>query len=57
MSFVREAIKLLPIQYHEAIHLFYYEGYSTAQIGLILRQKEATVRSNLHQGRMGLKKI
>lgn len=57
LAFVWEAVKSLPEQYREAIHLFYYEGYSTAQIGLILKQKEATVRSNLHRGRKKLKEI
>ena len=57
LTFVWEAVKSLPKQYWEAIHLFYYEGYSTAQIGLILDQKESTVRSTLHRGRIKLKEI
>lgn len=57
LSFVWEAVKSLPAPYRESIHLFYYEGYSTAQIGTILSQKEATVRSNLHRGRKKLKEI
>lgn len=57
LSFVWEAVRSLPEQYREVVHLFYYEGYSTAQIGMILSQKEATVRSNLHRGRGRLKEI
>ena len=57
LSFVWEAVKELPQQYGEALHLFYYEGYSTAQIRSILKQKESTVRSNLRRGRIKLKEI
>lgn len=57
LSFVWEAVKSLPTQYREAIHLFYYEGYSTRQIAEILNKKEATVRSDLHRGRVKLKEL
>ena len=57
LSFVWEAVKSLPQQYRETIHLYYYEGYSTAQISTILKLKEATVRSHLHRGRIKLKEI
>lgn len=57
LSFVWEAVKELAPQYREAIHLFYYEGYTTAQIAALLKKKETTVRSNLHRGREKLKKI
>ena len=53
LSFVWE----LPVRYREVIHLFYYEGYSTAQIGTILKMKEATVRSSLSRGRGKLREI
>ena len=49
--------KNLPMKYREVIHLFYYEGYSTAQVADILKKNEATVRSHLHRGRAKLKKI
>lgn len=54
LSYVWEAVKALPVPYREAIHLFYYEGYSTAQI---LDQKESTVRSRLKRGREKLKPL
>lgn len=57
LSYVWEAVKALPIPYREAIHLFYYEGYSTAQIAQILDQKESTVRSRLKRGREKLKPL
>ena len=50
-------MKKLPAHQREIIHLFYYEGYSTAEIGTILKQKETTVRSDLHRGREKLKEI
>lgn len=57
LSFVWEAVKALPVKYREVIHLFYHEGYSTAQISEILRMNEATVRSNLSRGRKQLRDI
>ena len=57
LSYVWDAVKALPVPYHEAIHLFYYEGYSTAQIAQILDQKESTVRSRLKRGREKLKPL
>lgn len=57
LSYVWEAVKALPVPYREAIHLFYYEGYSTAQIAQILGRKEATVRSHLKRGREKLKPL
>lgn len=57
LSFVWEAVKALPEQYRETIHLFYYEGYSTAQIARILTRKESSVRSDLRRGREKLKQV
>lgn len=57
LSFVWEAVKTLPVQYREAIHLFYHEGYPTAQIARILHKEEATVRSDLRRGREKLKAV
>lgn len=57
LRFVWEAVKALPVPYREIVHLFYYEGYSCAQIATILEMKEPTVRSNLHRGRIKLKEI
>ena len=57
LSFVWEAVKSLPETYRAVIHLFYYEGYSTAETAAILNEKEATVRSRLHRGRAKLKEL
>ena len=45
----------LPIRYREVIHLYYYEGYSTKEIALLLSRKETTIRTQLQRGRELLK--
>lgn len=57
LSFVWEAVKRLPASDREVIHLFYYEGFSTAEIAGILGQKEPTVRSRLMRGREKLRRV
>lgn len=57
LSFVWEAVKSLPVRYREVVHLFYHEGYRTAQIAEILGRKESTVRSDLRRGREKLKDV
>lgn len=57
LSFVWEAVKALPVKYREVLHLYHYEGYSTAEIARLLGRKEATVRSDLHRGRARLKDV
>ena len=57
LSFVWEAVKSLPVQYREVVHLFYHEGYRAAQIAKILGRKESTVRSDLRRGREKLKDV
>ena len=57
LSFVWEAVKSLPEKYREVVHLFYHEGYSTAEIAQILGRNEATVRSHLSRGRERLKTV
>ena len=57
LSFVWEAVKSLPRPYREVLHLFYYEGCSSAEISSILGIKEATVRTHLRRGRERLKDI
>lgn len=50
-------VRSLPLRYRTPIYLFYYEGYSTAQIAALLNRKESTVRSDLRRGRKKLKDI
>lgn len=57
LSFVWDAVKQLPAKYREVVHLFYHEGYSTAQIASLLSKKDATVRSLLQRGRIKLKEV
>ena len=57
LSFVWEAVKALPTQYREVIHLHYYEGYSTEEMAKILGRNPATVRSDLRRGREKLKSV
>lgn len=57
LSFVWDAVRALPVHYREVIHLFYHEGYSTAQIAKILNRRESTVRSHLRRGRDKLREL
>lgn len=57
LSFVWQAVKELPPKQREAVHLFYQEGYATAEIAAILSRNESTVRSDLKRGREALRKI
>lgn len=57
LSFVWEAVKDLPTQFREVIHLHYYEGYSTEEIALILGRNPSTIRSDLRRGREKLKSV
>lgn len=55
LSFVWDAVKQLPQVYRETVHLYYEEGYATAEIAHILGRKESTVRSDLRRARAQLK--
>ena len=55
-SAVLSAVMNLPDQYKTVVYLFYYEGYSGAEIAGMLGKKETTVRSLLHRGRKLLSK-
>lgn len=46
----------LPVQYRIPIYLFYYEGYSSAEIGKMMGKSDATIRWYLMKGRELLKK-
>ena len=50
-----EAILELPANQRAAVHLFYYEGYSTQEIAAILGQRPGTVRSHLSRARETLR--
>lgn len=57
LSFVWDAVKHLPENYREVIHLYYQEGYKTKEIGKILNRNESSIRSDLKRGREKLKSI
>lgn len=48
---VTEAVLSLPARYRIPIHLFYYEGYSVAEIARIVGKSEGTVKSRLFRAR------
>jgi RNA polymerase sigma-70 factor (ECF subfamily) len=45
------AVMELPARYKDVIYLYYYEGYTSAEIAQILRKPAATVRSHLREAR------
>ncbi|BAE82681.1 RNA polymerase sigma factor [Desulfitobacterium hafniense] len=47
----------LPPMYRSVIYMYYYEGYTTKEIALILGKRESTIRSQLTRGRALLKTI
>lgn len=49
------AVMALPERYRTAIHLFYYEDWTIAQIASALHAREGTVKSWLSRGRKLLK--
>lgn len=51
-----EAVFALPANQRAAVHLFYYEGYSTEEIAKILGQRPGTVRSHLSRARETLRR-
>lgn len=57
LSYIWEAVKSLPENYREVIHLFYEEGYSTDEIAEILSESGANIRTRLKRARAKLKKI
>lgn len=50
-----EAILALPANQRAAVHLHYYEGYSTGEIAQILGQRPGTGRSHLSRAREALR--
>lgn len=52
---VLEAILSLPAEYKAPVYLYYYEGYTTAEIAKYLSCPQATVRTRLSRARKRLK--
>ena len=56
-SYLLDAVSRLPEAMRDSIYLFYWEGYSTSQIAVLLDRRENTVRSDLSRARKRLKEI
>ena len=54
---VMEAITKLPTVYKDAVFLYYYEGYSTAEIAGLLQCRESTVTTRLFRAREKLRDV
>ena len=52
-----EELFALPPEDRAAIHLFYYEGYSTDEIARITGQRPGTVRARLSRARGRLRRL
>ena len=48
-------VMALPEQYRVPLYLYYYEGYSVAEVGELLNMKPATVETRLNRARAKLK--
>ncbi|MEG0777151.1 MAG: sigma-70 family RNA polymerase sigma factor [Raoultibacter sp.] len=53
--FLQEALDRLPEKQRVAIHLFYFEGYSTEETARLMHENPATTRSHLCRARKTLK--
>ena len=47
----------LPERYKDVIYLYYYEGYSTAEVAQILKKPQSTVRNHMSEARKLLKGV
>ncbi|MCL2386609.1 MAG: RNA polymerase sigma factor [Defluviitaleaceae bacterium] len=47
----------LPERYKDVIYLYYYEGYSTAEVAEILSKPQSTIRSHMREARILLKGV
>lgn len=52
---VWEAVMALPDRYKTAVYLYYYEGYTGAEIAGILKKPQSTIRNHLREARIILK--
>lgn len=52
-----ETIRTLPEKDRDAVYLYYYEEYSTAEVAKILGEREGTTRSRLSRARQKLRAI
>lgn len=53
---VLDAVLALPLKYRVPVYLYYYEGYSGAEIAAMLHKPASTIRNTLREARQNLKK-
>ena len=53
---VLDAVLALPLKYRVPVYLYYYEGYSGAEIAAMLHKPASTIRNLLREARQNLKK-
>ena len=54
---ILSAVQALPAKYSAVIHLYYYEGYQTAEIAALTGLREGSVRSRLTRARTRLRQV
>lgn len=54
---VRAAVRKLPPKYRLIVHLYYYEELSVAEIAGLTKQRESTVKSQMHRAREMLRNL
>ena len=54
-SDVLEAVTALPDRYKTVVYLYYYEGYTGAEISKMLKKPQSTIRNHLREARIILK--
>ncbi len=54
---VRAAVQKLPPKYRLIVHLYYYEELSVAEIAGLTKQRESTVKSQMHRAREMLRNL
>ena len=54
---ILQSVMELPERYKSVIYLYYYEGYTTAEIARILKKPNSSVRVYLHEARKILKGV
>ena len=54
---ILEMVLGLPKKYKDVTYLYYYEGYSTAEIAQILQKPHSTVRNHMSEARNLLKEV
>lgn len=52
---VLDAVLALPLKYRVPVYLYYYEGYSGAEIAAMLHKPASTIRNHLQEARQNLK--